>query len=174
MEDATSAVVTVWREQAPRLVGALMRMTQDLDLAEDLASEAMVAALEQRPASGIPDSPAAWLMTVAKRKAVDDVRRNERHTRAEAVLVQDLRTRTYEEHKGPDLAAGIDGVEDDVLRLMLMTCHPSLTTESQVRADAPAARRADLTRDGPRLARSRGDRRPQDQPRQDHPLAGDA
>ena len=132
MTPAEHAVATAWREEAPRLVGALVRITRDLDLAEDVASEAMVAALEQWPVAGVPDNPAAWLMAVAKRRIADRVRRSQRHTRAESVLAQDLRTRTYQEEQVPDLAAAVDAVEDDVLRLMLLTCHPALSTESQV------------------------------------------
>ena len=123
--------MTAWREQAPRLVGALVRMTRDLDLAEDLAHDAMVAALEQWPAAGVPDNPAAWLMAVAKRRAVDHVRRAERHTRAETSLAHELSIQG-EEDGVPDPAAAVDHIEDDVLRLMLMSCHPALTAESQV------------------------------------------
>ena len=132
MTASQDAVVTAWREQAPRLVGGLVRLTRDVDLAEDLATDAMVAALEQWPVTGVPRNPAAWLMTVAKRRAVDHLRRAERHTRAETWIARELRTEEVERVHGADPADAVDGVEDDVLRLMLLTCHPALTPESQV------------------------------------------
>ena len=123
--------MATWREQSARLVGGLLRLTRDLDLAQDLAHDAMVAALEQWPATGVPDNPAAWLMAVARRRAVDHFRRAERHARAETRISHELRTARQEEHL-PDLAAQIDTVDDDTLRLMLLTCHPSLTAQSQI------------------------------------------
>ena len=132
MTSSHDAVVTAWREQAPRLIGGLVRLTRDVDLAEDLANDAMVAALEQWPATGVPQNPAAWLMTVAKRRAVDQLRRAERHGRAETWLAHELRTEEVGQVHGADPADAVDTVEDDVLRLMLLTCHPALTPESQV------------------------------------------
>lgn len=120
-------VVATWREQSARLVGGLLRLTRDLDLAHDLAHDAMVAALEQWPVSGVPDNPAAWLTAVARRRAVDHFRRVERQARA----ADELRT-TSQEGYLPDPAAQIDTVDDDTLRLMLLTCHPALTAESQI------------------------------------------
>jgi RNA polymerase sigma-70 factor, ECF subfamily len=118
------AVVGAWREQAPRLVGGLLRLTRDLDLAEDLAHDAMEAALQQWPRTGVPDNPAAWLQAVAHRRAVDHLRRQERYSRAQTRIAAELRT----EETMPEP----DTVEDDVLRLMLITCHPALTAESQI------------------------------------------
>lgn len=132
MSNPHDAVSAVWREQAPRLVGGLLRMTGDPDLAEDFAHDAMVAALEQWPAAGVPANPAAWLMAVAKRRAVDHLRRTERLGQVHARIAQDLRTQHWEEEQVPDPVAAVDHVEDDVLRLMLMTCHPALSSESQV------------------------------------------
>ncbi len=132
MDSAGEAVVATWREQSARLVGGLLRLTRDIDLAQDLAHDAMVAALEQWPVTGVPDNPAAWLMAVAKRRAIDHFRRAERHTRAETRIAHELHTARREEEHMPDLAAQIDTVDDDALRLMLLTCHPALTTESQV------------------------------------------
>ena len=80
-DDARELVVAAWRAESARLVGALTRMTRDLDLAEDLAQDALVAALEQWPATGVPDNPGAWLMTIAKRRGVDHFRRADRHDR---------------------------------------------------------------------------------------------
>lgn len=132
MSSADEVVVATWREQSARLVGGLLRLTRDLDLAQDLAHDAMVAALEQWPVTGVPDNPAAWLAAVARRRAVDHFRRAERHVRAETRVVHELRTAQREEELMHDLAAEIDTVDDDTLRLMLLTCHPVLTTESQV------------------------------------------
>jgi RNA polymerase sigma factor (sigma-70 family) len=125
---APEVVSRIWRTEAARLVAGLTRMTQDLGLAEDLAQDALVAALEQWPESGVPDNPGAWLMAVSKRRAIDHFRRSERfrsvapYLAAEAV-VPDL---------SADLAAAVDHIEDDVLRLMFMSCHPVLTKESRV------------------------------------------
>jgi RNA polymerase sigma factor (sigma-70 family) len=126
--DGTHAAITaVWREQAPRVVGGLLRLTHDLDLAEDLAHDALVAGLEQWPGSGVPDNPGAWLMAVAKRRAIDHFRRAERLERVQAEL-----ERSAEESVVPDPAAGLDQIEDDVLRLILLTCHPVLPVEGRV------------------------------------------
>jgi len=124
--------VTTWREQSARLVVGLLRLTHDIDLAQDLAHDAMVAALEQWPVAGVPDNPGAWLMAVAKRRAIDHFRRAERHDRAETRMAHELRTGEQERAHTADPAAQLDTVDDDTLRLMLLTCHPALTTESQV------------------------------------------
>jgi RNA polymerase sigma factor (sigma-70 family) len=124
--DAVSAISAVWREESARLVGGLTRMTHDLDLAEDLAQDALVAALEQWPVEGIPSRPGAWLMAVAKRRAVDHFRRAETLRRRTSELGHDL-----EEATVPDLDSAVDHIEDDVLRLMFLTCHPVLPPESR-------------------------------------------
>ncbi|HSJ22413.1 MAG TPA: RNA polymerase sigma factor [Nocardioidaceae bacterium] len=125
--DAASEVSAVWRLESARLVAGLTRMTRDVGLAEDLAQDALVAALEQWPSGGVPKNPGAWLMAVAKRRAVDHFRRAETLRRRTAELGRDL-----EEAHVPDLDAAVDHVEDDVLRLMFLTCHPSLPKESRV------------------------------------------
>jgi RNA polymerase sigma factor (sigma-70 family) len=121
-------VEAVWRIESARLVGALARAVRDVALAEDLAQDALVAALEQWPESGVPDNPGAWLMAVARRRAVDRVRR-------EVTLERKL------EQMGRELPAGIDPVADleldphvtdDVLRLMFTACHPVLAPEARV------------------------------------------
>ncbi|HEX6248564.1 MAG TPA: RNA polymerase sigma factor, partial [Nocardioidaceae bacterium] len=125
--DAASEVSAVWRLESARLVAGLTRMTRDVGLAEDLAQDALVAALEQWPSEGIPKNPGGWLMAVAKRRAVDHFRR-----------VETLRRRTAEMGRGleevhvPDLDDAVDHIEDDVLRLMFLTCHPTLPQESRV------------------------------------------
>ena len=121
---APDVVGEIWRDEAARLVAGLARMTRDLGLAEDLAQDALVSALEQWPEQGVPDKPGAWLMAVSKRRAVDHFRRAARfrsvapYLAAEAVV--------------PDLDAAVDHIEDDVLRLMFVACHPLLTRETRV------------------------------------------
>jgi RNA polymerase sigma factor (sigma-70 family) len=126
MTAAHEAVVAVWQMESARVVGGLARMTRDLDLAEDLAQDALVAAMESWPRDGIPVNPGAWLMTVAKRRAVDQFRRAERHRQEVERLGHEL-----EENPVPDLVDQTDHIEDDVLRLMFLTCHPVLTPESR-------------------------------------------
>lgn len=116
----------MWREQSARLVGALTRVTRDVALAEDLAQDAMLAALNQWPKEGVPDNPAAWLAAVAKRRAVDHFRRSDNLRHKTAELGQAL-----EEFSVPDLAAGVDHIEDDVLRLIFLCCHPELAPDSR-------------------------------------------
>ena len=129
--EPTEAVIATWRAESARLVGALARMTRDVDLAEDLAQDALVAALEQWPESGIPDNPSAWLMTTAKRRGVDHFRRAETLRRKVAELERDLERDGGEEAPVPDLDDQVDHIEDDVLRLMFLSCHPSLSPESR-------------------------------------------
>jgi RNA polymerase sigma factor (sigma-70 family) len=124
--DAAATVSAVWRLESTRLVAGLLRMTRDLELAEDLAQDALVAALEQWPVEGVPRSPGAWLMSVAKRRAVDQFRRADTLRRRTTEL-----GRTLQEVHVPDLDAAVDTVEDDVLRLMFLTCHPALSPESR-------------------------------------------
>lgn len=127
-DDPTEAVHAAWRADSARLVGALTRMTRDVELAADLAQDALVAALEQWPATGVPDNPTAWLMTTAKRRAVDHFRRAETLRRKVAEIEGGSRG---EEAQVPDLDDQVDHIEDDVLRLVFLSCHPSLTPESR-------------------------------------------
>jgi len=120
---AHRAVEAVWRIEAARLIAGLARLVHDVGRAEDLAQDALVAALEQWPTSGIPDHPGAWLMTVAKRRAVDEIRRNV--TLAGKVELLGRELPETDELEVPKL------VEDDVLRLMFTACHPVLTPEAQ-------------------------------------------
>ncbi|GAA1516299.1 RNA polymerase sigma factor [Nocardioides humi] len=124
---ATDVVIEVWRREAPVLVAALTRMTHDLGLAEDLAQDAFLAALEQWPERGVPANPAAWLMTTAKRRAVDAFRRAETLRRRTA----ELKRAAGEADPMPGLEAQVDHIEDDVLRLVFLCCHPALTPESR-------------------------------------------
>ncbi len=123
MNTTEQAVTAAWRSESGRLVAALARLTRDLDLAEDLAQDALVAALEQWPETGIPDNPGAWLMTTARRRAIDGFRRADTLRRKTAELGHALE----EVEQMPE----IDFIEDDVLRLMFLTCHPTLTPASR-------------------------------------------
>lgn len=123
------AITAAWRAESARLVGALTRMTRDVSLAEDLAQDALVAALEQWPDRGIPDNPAAWLMTTAKRRGIDHIRRADtlRRKTEELGHAQEIRG----EVSPVDLTDQVDYIEDDVLRLVFLCCHPSLTPDSR-------------------------------------------
>ena len=130
MHDVTRVVDAVWRMESARLVGALTRVTGDVGLAEELAQDALVAALERWPESGVPVKPGAWLMATAKHRAIDTFRRAERLERKTAELGRELAVREAAE---PDWAAALDEVvEDDVLRLVFISCHPVLSREARV------------------------------------------
>ncbi len=128
-ETTAEAITAAWRAESARLVGALTRMTRDVELAEDLAQDALLAALEQWPGAGVPTNPAAWLMTTAKRRSIDHLRRADTLRRK----VEELGHAQIqgEEEQMPDLDGQVDYIEDDVLRLIFLSCHPSLTPESR-------------------------------------------
>ncbi|RYB88441.1 sigma-70 family RNA polymerase sigma factor [Nocardioides glacieisoli] len=128
-DPTTEAVHAAWRADSGRLVGALTRMTRDVELAADLAQDALVAALEQWPVSGVPENPGAWLMTTAKRRGIDHFRRADTLRRKVTELEAAGRR---EEAQVPDLESQVDHIEDDVLRLVFLSCHPSLTADSRV------------------------------------------
>jgi RNA polymerase sigma factor (sigma-70 family) len=134
--EAHRAVDAVWRLESARIIAGLARIVRDVGLAEDLAQEALVAALRQWPESGIPPNPGAWLMATAKHQAIDRVRRDERLQRNVDLLGQELRSRQQAAISGgsPDLDAVADDdfVADDVLRLMFVACHPVLSAEARV------------------------------------------
>ena len=120
----------VWRIESPRLIAGLTRIVRDVGIAEDLAQDALVAALEQWPQSGVPDNPGAWLMAAAKHRAMDHFRRNTRLERKHAELGREMGEK---EMAVPDLNAALDdNVGDDLLRLLFISCHPVLSTEAQV------------------------------------------
>ena len=127
-DDPNQAIYAAWRAESARLVGALTRMTRDVSLAEDLTQDALVAALEQWPFTGVPDNQGAWLMTTAKRRAIDHFRRAETLRRKVTELEH---ARGREEEPMPDIDSQIDWIEDDVLRLIFLSCHPTLTPESR-------------------------------------------
>ncbi|MGF2948797.1 RNA polymerase sigma factor [Microbacterium alcoholitolerans] len=129
-EAAARAIAAVWRIESAKIVATLTRLTGDFALAEDLAQDALAEALEQWPDAGVPTNPAAWLTTVAKRRAVDFWRRRERLDERVSVIAHDLR-------HGQDAATDAlpwdpDAIDDDVLRLIFIACHPVLSREAQV------------------------------------------
>jgi RNA polymerase sigma-70 factor, ECF subfamily len=138
--DTHRAIDAVWRIESPRLIAGLTRIVRDVGLAEDLAQDALVAALEQWPESGVPENPGAWLMAAAKHRAIDHFRRNARLDRKHEELgregvVQKVGTREVRagEVMMEDLDAALDDdVGDDLLRLVFIACHPVLSTEAQV------------------------------------------
>ena len=129
MTDRTTqeTIEAVWRLESTRLIAGLVRIVRDVGLAEDLAQDALVAALLQWPTDGVPDNPGAWLMTTAKRRAVDQFRRRDRRDQIYADIAYTQGSQVSEEN----LLAAVDHVEDDVLRLMFVCSHPSLTPEAQ-------------------------------------------
>ena len=124
------AIDAVWRIEAPRLIAGLTRIVRDVALAEDLAQDALVAALEQWPESGVPDNPGAWLMATAKHRGIDRLRRNERLERKQEQLGRELELQ--QEVAMADLVPTDDEVGDDLLRLMFISCHPILAPEARV------------------------------------------
>jgi RNA polymerase sigma factor (sigma-70 family) len=123
------AIDAVWRIESPRLIAALVRMVRDVGLAEDFAQDALISALQQWPASGIPDNPGAWLMTAAKHRAIDRFRRNTRLERKHRELGRDFEER---EMAVSDFEQSLDDdIGDDLLRLVFISCHPVLSTEAR-------------------------------------------
>ncbi len=130
MQPVDRAIEAVWRIESARLIGGLARIVRDVATAEDLAQDALVAALEQWPASGVPDRPGAWLMSVGKRRAIDLIRREQTLGRKLGELghqLTDAQVRESEALGGP-----LDPIEDDLLRLLFVACHPVLTREGRV------------------------------------------
>jgi RNA polymerase sigma factor (sigma-70 family) len=129
--DTHRAIDAVWRIESPRLIGRLLRMVRDVGLAEDLAQDALVVALEKWPKSGIPDNPGAWLMTTAKHRAIDLLRRDAMLDLKHAELGREFQSR--QEANVPDFESALDdSIGDDLLRLVFISCHPVLSTEARV------------------------------------------
>ena len=123
-------VEAVWRMESGQLIASLTRLTGDVGMAEELAQDALVAALEQWPVSGVPVKPGAWLMTTARRRAIDQFRRNQNLQRKTAEIGHTL---AQEEAEPPDWDTALDQpVHDDLLRLVLIACHPVLSREARV------------------------------------------
>ncbi|WP_270889781.1 RNA polymerase sigma factor [Pedococcus sp. 5OH_020] len=129
---ARRAVEAVWRIESSRLIAGLARATGDVGVAEDVAQEALVAALQQWPSTGIPPNPGGWLMTTAKRRAIDAHRRAATHDRRIAVIAADLTSDAPAVDADVRVDAMDDHVGDDLLRLVLTACHPILSLESRV------------------------------------------
>jgi RNA polymerase sigma factor (sigma-70 family) len=129
--DTHRAIDAVWRIESPRLIAGLTRIVRDVGLAEELAQDALVAALEQWPQSGVPDKPGAWLMTTAKRRAIDAIRHDVMRERKHEEIGRDLTEQ--QEFIVAELEKTIDNpIEDDLLRLVFIACHPILSTEARV------------------------------------------
>jgi RNA polymerase sigma factor (sigma-70 family) len=129
--DTHRAIDAVWRIESARLIAGLTRIVRDVGLAEDLAQDALLAALDQWPESGVPDNPGAWLMTAAKRRAIDMMRRDKLLERKHQEVARDLEAQ--QERTVPELEAAIDDhVGDDLLRLVFISCHPVLSTEARL------------------------------------------
>jgi RNA polymerase sigma-70 factor, ECF subfamily len=129
--DTHHAIEAVWRIESARIIAGLARIVRDVGLAEELAQDALVAALQQWPESGIPDNPGAWLMATAKHRAIDHFRRNARIERKHEELGRELQAQ--QELAVPDFDAALDDpVGDDLLRLVFIACHPVLSTEGRV------------------------------------------
>jgi predicted RNA polymerase sigma factor len=126
-ERARRSVEAVWRIEAPRLIAGLTRIVRDVGLAEDLAQDALVTALEKWPSSGVPDNPGAWLMATAKHRAIDLLRRSSRFEDKREELAREVGVQMAWD--GAELDAGIG---DDLLSLVFVCCHPLLSTEARV------------------------------------------
>jgi RNA polymerase sigma factor (sigma-70 family) len=128
--DTDRVVEGVWRIESARIIGALARMLRDVGLAEELAQDALLNALERWPQSGIPDNPAAWLMTVAKNRALDHLRHAKLERAREPELTYEIETQLQD--AAPDLEAELDDdIGDDLLRLIFVSCHPVLSPEAR-------------------------------------------
>ncbi len=128
--DTHRAIDAVWRIESPRLIGALARIVRDVGTAEELAQDALVAALERWPETGVPDNPGAWLMATAKHRAIDRFRRQALLERKHQELGREA---TVREAQMPDFDAVLDDdVGDDLLRLMFTACHPVLSREARI------------------------------------------
>jgi RNA polymerase sigma-70 factor (ECF subfamily) len=125
--DVEASIAAVWRIESARLIAGVARIVRDVGTAEELAQDALVAALETWPTTGLPDNPGAWLMTTAKRKAIDRIRHLKRADEKHQQIAREL------EPERPDLEAALDDdVGDDLLRLVFTACHPVLSPESRV------------------------------------------
>ncbi len=128
--DAHRAILAVWRIEQPRLITSLARMLRDVPLAEDLTQEALLAAFEHWPATGVPERPGAWLMATAKRRALDHLRRGRMLERKHEMVARDMEA---EQQAMPDWDSALDDdIGDELLRLIFTACHPRLSREARV------------------------------------------
>src|SRR6476661_5217931 len=128
--DIHGAIDAVWRIESPKLIAGLTRIVRDIGVAEDLAQDALVAALEQWPEAGVPNNPGAWLMAAAKRRGIDQLRRRTLLDRKHEQLGHELESQQEQVVAALDESLD-DNVGDDLLRLVFMSCHPVLSTEAQ-------------------------------------------
>src|SRR4029077_2943493 len=129
--DTHRAIEVVWRIESARIIAGLARIVRDVGIAEELAQDALVAALQQWPASGIPDNPGAWLMAAAKHRAIDRLRRGKLLEQKHGELARELKAR--QEMAVADFEAALDDdIGDDLPRLVFTACHPVLSSESRV------------------------------------------
>ena len=127
--DIHRTIVAVWRNEQPRLLTSLSRMLRDVPLAEDLTQEALLAAIEHWPATGVPEKPGAWLMAIAKRRALDHLRRGRMLARKHEIVARDME---QEQQAVPDLDSVLDDdIGDELLRLIFTACHPLLSREAR-------------------------------------------
>src|SRR5258705_4404363 len=127
--DIHRTIVAVWRIEQPRLITSLARVLRDVPLAEDLTQEALLAALEHWPATGVPEKPGAWLMATAKRRALDHLRRGRMLARKHEMLALDMQR---QQQALPDLDAALDDdIGDELLRVIFTACHPRLSREAR-------------------------------------------
>jgi RNA polymerase sigma factor (sigma-70 family) len=129
--DPHRTIAAVWRIESAKLIASLARIVRDVGIAEELAQDALVAAIEQWPQQGIPDNPAAWLMTAAKHRAIDKLRRDELLERKHVELAHELEAILEDSTASADAALD-DPIGDDLLRLVFTACHPVLSTEARV------------------------------------------
>ena len=127
--DIHRTIVAVWRNEQPRLLTSLSRMLRDVPLAEDLTQEALLAAIEHWPATGVPEKPGAWLMAIAKRRALDHLRRGRMLARKHEIVARDME---QEQQAVPDIDSALDDdIGDELLRLIFTACHPLLSRDAR-------------------------------------------
>src|ERR1051325_11782018 len=131
MSNVHRTIEAVWKIESTRLIAAIARVTRDIGVAEELAHDALVAALERWPEEGIPDNPAAWLMTAAKRRAIDSLRRGQMLVQKHEAIARELEVQ--QQQLGEAMDQALDQViDDDVLRLIFTACHPILAMDGRV------------------------------------------
>jgi RNA polymerase sigma factor (sigma-70 family) len=132
MSDLHRTIETVWRNESPRLIARIARIVRDVGIAEELAQDALVTAMEQWPTEGLPENPGAWLMATAKHRAIDQVRRNKRLAEKQQEMGREREARELSDESAQLDAKMDDDIGDDLLRLVFTACHPVLSTEARV------------------------------------------
>ena len=132
MSDTHKAIEAVWRIESARLIAGLTRIVRDVGVAEELAQDALIIALEKWPETGVPDNPGAWLMATAKHRAIDHFRRNKLLERKHEELGRELKSQQESAMANYESDNLDDEIGDDLLRLVFISCHPVLSTEARV------------------------------------------